>query len=403
MDSTRESSDGAGGDPLDAMDAETSRHPQPMYELLREHAPALRKEGVGIIFSRRPDVDHILRTPVLFSAGMGAAELGNIRPLIPLQIDPPDHRKYRRLLDPLFAPQRMRELEEPVAAVVNDLIDSFVDHDEIDFVTQFSLPFPSQVFLTMLGLPMNELPRLLDMKDGIIRPHVKLGTTVRDPAANALREATGRAIYDYFNEVLDDREPGDSDLISRFLGAEVEGERLTRDDILDICYLFLIAGLDTVSASLDCFFRYLAEHPDRRAELNADPEIIPQVVEELLRFETPVMLVSRVATQDTEVAGCPIHAGEQVLALLGSANTDETEFPDPQDVQWDRQPNRHLAFGGGIHRCLGSHLARLELRVALREWHARIPDFQVKPGADLTFTAGVRSLETFPMILGGST
>jgi cytochrome P450 len=385
------------------MDARTSREPQELYAMLRTHAPALRKEGTGVIVSRRTDVlDQVLRNPEIFSSGLGAAELGNIRPLIPLQIDPPEHRKFRMLLDPLFAPKQVRELEESVAELVSELIDSFSGTDEIDFVQQFSLPFPSQVFLTMMGLPLADLPALLDMKDGIIRPHVKLGTGVRHPDADAYREATGRTIYAYFDDVLDHRGPGGNNLLSAFLEAEMDGIRLTRNDILDICFLFIIAGLDTVSASLDCFFRYLAEHPDRRAEIVADPAIIPDVVEELLRWETPVMTVSRIATRATEVAGCPIAAGEQVLPLLGSANTDEDGFSDAGSVQWDRTKNSHHAFGVGIHRCLGSHLARLELRVALRVWHARLPDYRIKPGVDFVHTAGVRSLLSFPMVLGAS-
>jgi cytochrome P450 len=314
--------DYGSGDPLDGMDPETSRHPQSMYKLLREHAPVIRKDGVGVIVSRHADVADVLRNPAVFSSGVGAAELGNTRPLIPLQIDPPEHKKFRKLLDPLFSPQRVRELEEPVTRLVNELIDSFIDQREVDFVQQFSVPFPSQVFLTLLGLPLDDLPRLLEMKDGIIRPHVKLGTTVRHPEADACREATGRSIYEYFDAVLDEREPGEGDLLGRFLAAEVDGDRLSRNDILDICLLFIIAGLDTVSASLDCFFRYLAEHPDRRAELVSDPGLAGNVAEELLRWETPVMVVPRVATQDTTVGACPISAGEQVLALLGSANVD---------------------------------------------------------------------------------
>lgn len=388
-----------GGDPLDGLDAETSRHPQPLYGVLRDSVPALRKDGVGVIVSGRADIDAILRNADVFSSGSSAADLGNIRPLIPLQIDPPDHRKYRKLFDPLFSPHAMRELEAPIERLANELIDGFIDEDEIDFVTRFSLPYPSQVFLTMLGLPLGDLPRLLDMKDGIIRPHIKLGTPVRHPDADALRAATGRTIYAYFEQVLADRKAGSDDLIARFLGAEVGGERLSHDDIVDVCFLFLIAGLDSVSATLDCFFRYLAEHPDRRAEIVTDPTLIPPAVEELLRWETPVMLVSRVATSATEVAGCPITAGEQVLALLGSANTDETEWADAGEVRWDREHNRHIAFGGGIHRCLGSHLARLELRVALRVWHRRMPEYRIRPGADLEHATGVRSLSAFPMRL----
>ena len=188
------------------------------------------------------------------------------------------------------------------------------------------------------------------------------------------------------------------DLLSRFLDAEVDGERLSREDILDICFLFLIAGLDTVTSTLDCMFSYLAQHPEPRRLLVEDPSIIPAVMEELLRWETPVMGVARVAVADTELAGCPIHAGDQVMIMLGSANTDEAEFGDADVVRWDREVNRHLAFGGGIHRCLGSHLARQELRIALREWHRRIPEYRVADGHTLVYTPAIRSIDHFPMV-----
>jgi cytochrome P450 len=151
---------------------------------------------------------------------------------------------------------------------------------------------------------------------------------------------------------------------------------------------------------LDCFFRYLAEHPDDRHKIAEDPEAVPAMVEEMLRWETPVMGCARVTTRDTAIGDLVISAGEQVVALLGAANLDEAEFPDAERLVWDREANRHLAFGGGIHRCLGSHLARLELRVALREWHRRIPDYSIKPGVELNFTAGIRTLDVFPMVLG---
>ena len=331
---------------------------------------------------------------------MSAHDLKTERPLIPLQIDPPAHRTYRRILDPMFAPQRMRLLEEPVARLVNDLIDGFVDDDEIDFAARFSIPFPSQVFLTLFGLPLDDLPTFLAMKDGVIRPDHVVGHEFGHPETEAHQQRTADSIYAYFERVLDERagEEGD-DLLSRLLHAEVDGDRLTREDMLDICFLMLIAGLDTVSASLDCFFGYLAEHPEVRRTLVEQPDAIPSMVEEMLRWETPVMAVARVATSDTEVGGCPIHQGEHVMAIIGAANVDEAEVPDAASVRWDREVNRHLAFGGGVHRCLGSHLARLELRVALREWHRRIPDYGVAPGAELVYTAGIRTLERFPMVL----
>jgi cytochrome P450 len=209
----------------------------------------------------------------------------------------------------------------------------------------------------------------------------------------------GEAIYEYFDDVLDERElERRDDLLSCFLDAEVDGHSLTRHEILDICFLFLIAGLDTVSASLDCFFGYLCEHPDARRRLVADPSLVPSAVEELLRWETPVTCVTRVAVEDTEVAGCPIKKGARINVLLGSVNTDERGLPDASAVRFDRDVNPHLAFGGGIHRCLGSHLARLELRVALREWHTRIPEYALEPGHELVYTPAVRSLDTFPMV-----
>jgi cytochrome P450 len=147
-------------------------------------------------------------------------------------------------------------------------------------------------------------------------------------------------------------------------------------------------------------FTHLAEHPDDRQRLVEDPDAVASVVEELLRWETPVMGGARVAKRDAEIDGFAVSEGEQVMVLFGAANVDASELTCPMELDWDRETNRHLAFGGGIHRCVGSHLARIELRVALTEWHRRIPQYSVAPGADLTFTAGIRTLDRFPMILG---
>ena len=393
---------GSGGGGF-GMDPELARNPQQMFRGLLDGAAAFRAEDIGVIVSARAAVEEVVRNPQLFSSNMSATDLKNHRPLIPLQIDPPAHRKYRKILDPLFAPQRLKVLEQPVETLVNDLIDSFIDDEEIDFVLQFSLPFPSHVFLTLLGLPLDQLSRFLKMKDGIIRPDNVVGRPRGHPDTDAYQQKMADSIYDYFEEVLAERASSRrDDLVSHFLDAEVDGARLSHEDILDICFAMLIAGLDTVSASLDCVFGYLARHSDARRRLAKQPERIPQVVEELLRWETPVMAVARVATQDTEIAGCPVEAGEKVMTLIGAANLDDSEFPNADQVRWDRDANRHLAFGGGIHRCLGSHLARLELRIALREWHRRIPDYCVKPGAELDYTPGIRALDSFPMLLRAS-
>jgi cytochrome P450 len=292
----------------------------------------------------------------------------------------------------------MAAMDDEVSALVNRLIDRFIDRSEVDFAKEFSVPFPSQVFLTLLGLPLDELDRFLTMKDGIIRPDHVTGKGYGSKAAQDYQKEIADSVYDYFNEVLDRRESERrDDLLSLFLDAEVEGDRLTRNDILDICFLFLIAGLDTVTATLDCMYAFLAQHPDHRRQLVENPALIPNAIEEMLRWETPVMGIARVAVQETEVGGCPVKAGDQIMVMIGSANTDETEFPDGEVVRWDRDVNPHIAFGGGIHRCLGSHLARMELRVALREWHKRIPDYEVEPGHTLEYTAGIRSIDHFPM------
>jgi cytochrome P450 len=398
----RDESYGAGLAEL--MNPEVARNPQPIYSMLQESSPVFRLDGVGVIVCSRSGVDEVLSNPDAFSSGVSAHDLKTKRPLIPLQVDPPDHRKYRKILDRLFAPQRMKLLEDSTTQLVNDLIDRFMDDREIDFSKQFSTPFPSQVFLGIFGLPMAELPRFLKMKDGVIRPDQVVGHEFGHPDTEAYQQQTADSIYTYFDHVIAQRRTGDEreDLISHFLHTEADGTRLSDEEILDICFLFLIAGLDTVTASLDCFFGYLCDHPDARRKMADDPEAIPSMVEELLRWETPVMGCARVATRDLEIGDFAIGEGEQVMALLGAANVDHSEYSDAETLVWKRDVNRHLAFGGGIHRCLGSHLARLELRVALREWHRRIPEYGVKRGVVLNYTAGIRTLDSFPMVLGAA-
>jgi cytochrome P450 len=150
-------------------------------------------------------------------------------------------------------------------------------------------------------------------------------------------------------------------------------------------------------------FGYLAQHPEQRQRLVADPALIPVAIEEMLRWETPVMGVARIAMADTEIGGCPVHKGDQVMVMLGSANTDEADLERAGEVLLDRETNRHLAFGGGVHRCLGSHLARQELRIALREWHRRIPEYEVAAGVELVYTPAIRSIEHFPMVFSAAT
>ncbi|MFL6205969.1 MAG: cytochrome P450, partial [Acidimicrobiales bacterium] len=270
------------------MNPEVARSPQPIYQLLQADSPVFRLDGVGVIVASREGVAEVLRDPATFSSSTDAHDMKTKRPLIPLQIDPPDHRKYRKLLDPLFAPQRMRLLEGSTVALVNELIDRIEGEREIDFCASFSTPFPSQVFLTLFGLPMEELPRFLKMKDGAIRPDQVTGHDLGHPETEAYQQQTADSIYEYFEGVVHQRAGQQrDDLLSHFLTVEVDGDRLTHEEVLDICFLFLIAGLDTVTASLDCMFTYLAEHPQARRRITTEPERLPAMIEEMLRWETP--------------------------------------------------------------------------------------------------------------------
>ena len=258
--------------------------PQPMYKALRESTPVFRSPQV-VVLSRLADIEMALKHTELFSSNMDAVDLGNIRPLIPLQIDPPEHAKYRRILDPLFTPREMARREPQVAALVNEMIDRFADRGECDFHEEFAVPLPCTVFLQLLGLPLEDLDQFLEWKDGVIRPEGDSGYDRRHEHSAGVAQQ----IYDYFERAIDDHiaSPRD-DVLSSLIAAKVDGEPLTREEILDICFLFLIAGLDTVTDSLDCFFVYLARHPEHRHQLIEQPDVLPSAIEELLRWETPV-------------------------------------------------------------------------------------------------------------------
>jgi cytochrome P450 len=368
--------------------------PQPKYKALLDQCPVHRAGEGAVIVASRAAADAVLRSSGGFSAA-GLINLGNVRPLIPLSIDPPDHVKYRKILDPLFTPKKMDALEDDITNRVNVFIDAFEDRGSCHFTDELAIPFPSSVFLGLMGLPSAELGTFLRLKEGILRP----GGDHATPEERArIQNATGQEIYDYFNSALDEREKQpQEDILTQFLEAEIEGDKLTREDILDICFLFLIAGLDTVTDSLTCMFAFLARHPEHRRQIAEDPTIIPAAVEELLRWETPVTSVFRSATSSGELAGCPYVAGDVMAVQLGAANLDPEEFERPFDVNFHRESNRHIAFGGGVHRCLGSHLARRELRITLREWHRRIPDYRLAPDIELHYPMGLRTVENLQL------
>jgi cytochrome P450 len=376
-------------------DPEALAHPQPMFKLLRDAGPAVDLgEEVGmVVVGGDAEVRHVLQHPEVFSSGIDAVHIGQVRPLIPLQIDPPHHRNFRKLLDPIFAPKQVAKLEEQTRGLVRDLVDAVADDGRCNFHHAIAEPLPTTVFLQLLGLPVSRAKEFIALKDGIIRPPVKT-----NQERIAYTNEVGQQIYAVLQEAIDERTAErKDDFLSMFLDAEVDGHRLTNDDVLDIGYLFFLAGLDTVTASLDCMVAYLAQHPDHRRQLVDDPTRIPHAVEEMLRWESPVQGVIRITTQDTEIGGCPVRKGKAVSVMLGSANTDEQAWTDVDTVDFDRAENHHIAFGGGVHRCLGSHLARMELRVALEEWHASVPDYAIVDGIELRYSQGLRAVENLEL------
>jgi cytochrome P450 len=358
---------------------------------------ALAKQAVlglngSVMVTSRELTTETLGKPAVFSSA-DLVEQGNTRPLIPLGIDPPEHGRYRRLLDPLFSPRRMEAQEADIAERANHFIDAFIDRGSCDFTAEFAELFPSAVFLGLMGLPWDELETLVGLRDGLLHPGSPESTAEE---RSAIQRETAQKVYAYFDRILDDREDNPrGDVLSAIVGhggdvVALPEDSLTRDEALGTCFVLLTAGLDTVTDSLTCFWAYLAQNPDRRREIVADPAVIPHAVEELLRWETPVPMAVRWAREESRLGGEVVAAGHHVLVNLSAANLDPVEFADPLTVRFDRAGNRHLAFGGGAHRCLGSHLARRELRIALREWHRRIPEYTLSPGYEVRYRPPLR-------------
>ncbi len=371
--------------------------PHTVYHEVQATCPVHRAPGMfggnAVHVSSYEDVRWALRHPEVFSS-KDVVNIGNDVPLIPLSVDPPEHAKYRRMLDPEFSPKKMLALEPESRELVNRIIDDFAEKGECEFHEDFATPLPSTIFLALVGLPQSDLPDFLRWRDDTIRPQ---GDTPLE--AEEKRQAAGRAINQYFVTALEEKSKNPDDrLLTRIVRGEVDGRPLTHAEQLGMCHLLLLGGLDTVTATLDCMITYLAEHPDRRQAVVDDPSLMEPVIEELLRHQTPVMMLPRVVAQDFELNGVQMTAGDSATLMIGAANCDRSEFEDATEVQLDRTANRHLAFGGGPHRCLGSHLARMELKVALQEFHQRIPEYTIAEGSEIHFSPGIRQADHLPLV-----
>jgi cytochrome P450 len=363
----------------------------PVYDRLRDDGSVIANDGLVPVSSRWlatswDSVSFVLRHPDLFSSAStsGHSQMGSARPLIPLEIDPPEHHRYRTVLDPFFSPNNLRPLEPLLRKQINSFIDSFIDRGSVDLLSEFFVPYPTQVFLTLYGLPLEDGPTFLRWKDDMIR------SSILDPAAG-LR--TGAEFYAYMTPFIESRDGNGDDLLSKMVKAG-----LTVEEILDITYLFIMAGLDTVTTALSASFAYLASHPEQRRRIAEDPSLVSSAVEELLRVETPAPALSRRATSDIEVGGVMVRAGEEVFCHLGAANADLDGCPNGTEVDLSRPDNRHATFGLGVHRCLGSHLARIEVRLVIDEFHRRIPDYELAPDTDLFRVPFFEGFERLPIV-----
>lgn len=380
------------------MRPEFSQCPQPYYRQMRATNPVLRagdENASAVFLARYEDIDHVLHAPNLFSSASRLGESRQQLPQIPINLDPPEHREWRRLLDPFFNPRQMNKLEAEVTRHANEFIDRFIGRGECDYATEYAIPLPCSVFLRLMGLPLEDLDTFVDLNHKMMH-----GGGDNLLVQDDVQRRAGEEVIARLEELIAERKrrPQD-DLLTSLISAEVDGRPLTHEELLGTCQLLFVAGLDTVTDSLTCMYAFLGRNPEHRRRLVEEPEILPRAVEEMLRYESPVtMVLPRLVTEDTEVGGCPVRKGELLILLLGSANTDEKMVERPDEVDFDRPPSRHYAFGGGVHRCLGSHLARVELRVSLREWHRRIPEYHVPEDAELKYTPRLRQVEHLPIV-----
>jgi cytochrome P450 len=376
--------------------------PQGRLDAVRRGGAVVRwGQGIGFFSSR--DVLAAARNPDIVSMEPESGivlSMGTEDPLIPLHLDGPIHLKFRRLLDPLFTPRKMARLEPAVRTLADGLIDGFIDDGAVELHDAYCVPLPTAFFLTLFGLPADDAPLLLELKDRILK---NAGTTMEE--REVIGRQAGKELREHLRRRLDERraEPDGAqrgDLLSELLAFEVDGDRLSDDQVVNLMHLLTLAGLDTVSGSLSCIFAWFATHPAERSRVVAHPDLLGIAIEELMRFECPTASSgARWAARDTVVNGVEVRKGELVYLCWATANLDPETFADPLQVDLERSPNPHLAFAAGTHRCLGSHLARVELRTAVDQFHRRIPEYEMSTEAAPVFEFfGMRLATRLPLV-----
>lgn len=380
---------------------EVTANPYPYYTELRNKAPMIWLEPFqSWALSRYTDVDFALRNPQIFSSSVFTAEaLGDLNPVpeVPwiLDMNPPDHTRLRKLANKGFAPRLIRALEPRVRAITQEMIEALRSQPEGDLVATLSGPLPTTVIAEMLGVEPERRDDFKVWSDDVVRA---TGRPTDETERDQIRKSEAE-LRTYFEQMIERRrtEPGE-DVITALVQAEEERDMLSSTEILALAILLLLAGNETTTNLIGNAVLALLNHPDELAKVRADPTLLPALVEEVLRYDSPVQVIFRRTAQDVDLEGGKIPAGQNVFLLLGSANRDERQFPEPDRFDITRNPQDHVAFGYGIHYCLGAPLARLEGRNALEALLFECPPFRlaverVAPIASLI----VRGPQTLPL------
>lgn len=361
--------------------AEYPLDPFPQYERMRAMAPVFQdsQSGSWHVF-RYEDVQRVLSEHATFSSRMGGdnpSGTGQLFAASLITTDPPRHRQLRSLVTQAFTPKAVDALAPRIAGLTNELLDGIAAGGSADLIRDLAYPLPVIVISELLGIPAEDRERFKHWSDVIV-------SQTRTAPAGETQDTTRSEMVEYFLALIDRRRsrPG-TDLISSLLSAEIGGQRLTVPELLGFCSLLLVAGNETTTNLIGNAVLCLAESPGTLGRLLEEPGLLPQALEEVLRFRSPVQSMYRVAVAETVLSGQRVPAGAPIVAWIGSANRDGQQFPAAAEFDIDRSPNRHLAFGHGIHFCLGAPLARLEARIALEALLTRLPGLSLAPGAEL--------------------
>ena len=342
-------------------------NPFPWYRQMRETDPIhFYPDCRAWQVFRYDDVLRVLSDYAMFSSNIsGESERQDPLAASIVTTDPPRHRQLRNLVTQAFTPRSVAGLAERITTIVNDLLDRVVAGGQMDVVDDLAYPLPVIVIAELLGIPREDRDRFKAWSDAIVGASMGGGS---NPQAE---------MSAYFLQMIEQRRRhAQDDLISALLNAQIDGVHLTQRELLGFCVLLLVAGNETTTNLIGNAVLCLDEHPDVMAELRADPALIPAAIEEVLRYRSPVQMMYRRAATDVTLDGRPIRAGQMIMAQIGSANRDAAQFPDPDRFDIRRTPNRHIAFGHGIHFCIGAPLARLESKIALTLMLERLPDLR---------------------------